>query len=265
MENERRKFVKTAIGSAFAAALGSGELFAQQNPRRPQRPQADKPVRNSREQEEQVNTQTAQPEPLPVKFVKHDLPKLPYEIEALEPHISALTLDLHYNAIHKNLVTTLNVAESQLADARSKNDIPMIDFWTKKQIYFGGEHFLHTLFWRSMAPDGGGDPNGRLAERLIENFGSIDNFRLQFSTAAQTIEGSGWAVLALRPTDRSLMICQLGGTQQQSPLNIFPLMALDVWEHAYYLQYHNNRIQYVNAWWELVNWNYVGKYFGGLR
>lgn len=265
MENSRRDFVKTAFGAAFAGAIAGESLFAQKSPRRPQRPPVEKPKKTHPEKEPVEEVKKEEPPPPPIRFVKHDLPKLPYEIKELEPHIDSETLDIHYNHIHKNLVSTLNVAESQLAEARAKNDVAMIDFWSKRQIYYGGEHFLHTLYWRSMAPKGGGLPTGNLALKLTENFGSVDNFKMQFTTAAQTIEGSGWAVLALRPTDKSLMICQIGGTEQQTPLNIFPLMALDVWEHAYFLKYHNNRMDYINAWWEIVNWAYVGKYFGGLK
>jgi Fe-Mn family superoxide dismutase len=140
-----------------------------------------------------------------------------------------------------------------------KGDYSLIDYWSKKSAFHAGGHTLHSLYWRSMSPDGGGAPDGKLAEIINKSFGNLTKFKEHFAAAAKTVEGSGWAILAKRPGDDTLLIYQVENHQKQIPANIMPLLAIDVWEHAYYLKYQNKRGDYIDAWWNVVNWDQAEK------
>ncbi len=196
------------------------------------------------------------------KLTKHELPTLPYAYNALEPHIDAQTMEIHYSKHHKAYVDGLNKAEAELAKARAVGDFSMIQHWSKQTAFHGGGHFLHSLFWRIMAPagkGGGGEPQGILATKIKEDFGSFEVFKKQFNAAAGAVEGSGWALLHYREADKRLIIGQAENQHKLSSWGAIPIMGIDVWEHAYYLKYQNKRADYVTAWWNVVNWGEVGK------
>lgn len=201
-----------------------------------------------------------QPAKLSGAVTKHVLPKLPYGYDALEPHIDAKTMELHHGKHHQAYVDGLNKAESELAKARAASDFALIEHWSKKSAFHGGGHFLHSLFWRTMAPTGkggGGEPSADLASQIVRDFGSFALFKAHFAAAAKAVEASGWALLAYRGGDQRLLILQVENQHKLSPWEAQPIMGLDVWEHAYYLKYQNRRADYVDAWWNVVNWEQV--------
>ena len=193
---------------------------------------------------------------------EHKLPELPYAYDALEPHIDAKTMELHHDKHHAAYVKGLNEAETALAKARAANDFAAVQALSKKAAFHGGGHALHCLFWKIMAPTGkggGGEPAGELADCIKRDFGSFAAFKAQFSAAAVAVEGSGWALLTYRAEDDRLLVLQVENHQKLSPWDASPVLCLDVWEHAYYLKYQNKRADYVEAWWNVVNWAQVGK------
>lgn len=194
---------------------------------------------------------------------QHVLQDLPYPYDALEPHIDARTLQIHHDKHHAAYVNGLNAAETALARARVAHDFSLIQHWSRQAAFNGGGHFLHTLYWSSMAPatHGGGEPTGALADKISEDFNDFGTFREQFSAAAAAVEGNGWALLGYRPSDERLVILQVENHQKLSPWNVAPILVMDVWEHAYYLKYQNARAEYVKAWWNIANWEQAAEYF----
>ena len=194
-----------------------------------------------------------------IKFFS--LPKLPYDYNALAPYISEQQLKLHHDKHHQAYVNGANAAFEKLDKARSENaDIDMKA--TLKELSFNvGGHLLHSIFWDNMAPagKGGGKPGGAVADMIDMGFGSFERFKKEFTTAATSVEGSGWAALAVHPCIGRPLIMQI----EKHNVNIYPtfkiLMVLDVWEHAYYLDYKNERAKFVEAFWNIVNWDYVNK------
>jgi Fe-Mn family superoxide dismutase len=198
--------------------------------------------------------------PHPTQTTKHMLPALPYATNALEPHIDTQTMELHHGKHHAAYVAGLNKAEEELAKAREANDFTYVQHWSKQAAFHGGGHFLHSMFWKVMAPagqGGGGQAEGALGELIRESFGSDVAFRKQFNAAAIAVEGSGWALLHYRRSDKRLVILQAENQQKLSAWDVVPILGIDVWEHAYYLKYQNKRADYVTAWWNVVNWNQV--------
>ncbi len=199
-----------------------------------------------------------------VPIGEHTLPPLPYKYNALEPAISARIMELHHDIHHKSYVDGLNKAELALQEARKKNDFDLIKHWERELAFNGAGHYLHTLFWRVMSPKGG-KPDSELLSAIEKSFGSFKQFKQQFTNAANKVEGSGWAILVWSPVSRRLEILQAEKHQNLSQWDIVPLLAIDVWEHAYYLQYENKRKQYIDNWWSIVNWNEVNKRFAKAR
>lgn len=237
MENSRRGFLKTASGIAAA-----GAAFAI--------PQAALA---------QAETQSAGASGA---RTEHKLPDLPYAYDALEPYIDAETMTLHHGKHHAAYVKNLNAAEEALAKARAANDFAMIQHWSKSAAFNGGGHFLHSMFWTVMAPSGkggGGEPTGMLADKIKEDFGGFAAFKAQFSAAAKGVEGSGWALLHHRVTDHRLIVLQAENQHKLSTWDCVPILGIDVWEHAYYVKYRNDRAAYVDNWWNVVNWEQVGR------
>lgn len=189
----------------------------------------------------------------------HELPALPYAYDALEPHIDAKTMELHHSKHHAAYVKGLNEAEAELGKARSSGDYSLVQHWSRKVSFNGGGHFLHSMFWDSMAGagKGGGDPKGALLKKIEQDFGTLAAFKGQFSAAAAAVEGGGWALLHLRPADKRLLILQAENQHKLTSWDTKPLLGIDVWEHAYYLKYQNKRADYVTAWWNVVNWDRV--------
>ncbi|WP_420541545.1 superoxide dismutase [Guptibacillus sedimenti] len=199
-----------------------------------------------------------------VPIGEHTLPPLPYKYNALEPAISARIMELHHDIHHKSYVDGLNKAELALQEARKNNDFDLIKHWERELAFNGAGHYLHTLFWSVMSPKGG-EPDSELRSEIQKSFGSFNQFKQQFTNAANKVEGSGWAILVWSPVSRRLEILQAEKHQNLSQWDIVPLLAIDVWEHAYYLQYENKRKQYIENWWSIVNWNEVNKRFAKAR
>lgn len=193
-------------------------------------------------------------DPRVVPIGGHKLPPLPYAYNALEPYIDAETMRIHHDLHHLSYVEGLNTAEKELEKARRSGQFDLVKHWERELAFNGAGHYLHTLFWNVMHPKGGGKPQGELAEQINRSFGSFDQFRKQFSAAANKVEGGGWAILVWSPRSRRLEILQAEKHQNLSQWDVIPLLALDVWEHAYYLKYRNNRAGYIDAWWNIVNW-----------
>jgi Fe-Mn family superoxide dismutase len=164
---------------------------------------------------------------------------------------------LHHDAHHKAYVDGLNNAEAKLAEAREKGDFSLVKHWERELAFHGSGHILHTLFWDSMKPSGGGPATGKIAELIDRDFGGYENFKKQFSAAAVAVEGSGWALLCCNPAFGKLEILTAEKHQNLTQWGVIPILALDVWEHAYYLKYQNKRAAFVEAWWNLVDWDGV--------
>lgn len=195
-------------------------------------------------------------------LTEHKLPELPYAYNALEPFIDAQTMELHHGKHHAAYVKGLNDAEAALALARAAKDFGAVQLWAKRAAFNGGGHFLHSLFWKVMAPagkGGGGEPSGALLERINRDFGSFDAFKAHFTAASVGVEGSGWGLLHYRREDDRLIVLQAENQHKLTDWGSTPVLGIDVWEHAYYLKYQNKRADYVDAWWNVVNWAQVQK------
>lgn len=188
-----------------------------------------------------------------VAIGKHTLPPLPYAYNALEPYIDARIMKLHHDKHHQSYVDGLNKAEKELESSRRKGEYELVKHWERELAFNGAGHYLHTIFWKIMTPHGG-KPSEELMEEINKSFGSFKQFKEQFSNAANKVEGSGWAILVWSPVSRRLEILQAEKHQNLSQWDVVPLLVLDVWEHAYYLQYENNRKDYIENWWNVVNW-----------
>ncbi len=199
------------------------------------------------------------------EITTHTLPALPYSYNALEPYIDEETMKIHHSKHHQGYVTGLNAAEKALAEARASADYSLIEYWSKKLSFNGGGHALHSIFWTIMAPSkngplkgiGGGEPAGKLAKKISRDFGSLEVFKKQFASAAAKVEGSGWAILSYRKSDDRLIVHQIENQHKLGTWDETPLLVLDVWEHAYYLKHKNMRADYIDAWWNVVNWKAV--------
>lgn len=188
---------------------------------------------------------------------KYQLPKLPYAYDALEPYYDEQTVRLHHDVHHQGYVDGLNNAVAKLAAAREEGDFSLVKHWERELAFHGSGHILHALFWESMNPNGGGPATGKIAQMIERDFGSFENFKKQFSAAAIAVEGSGWALLCCNPTSGKLDILTAEKHQDLAIWGWQPILALDVWEHAYYLKYQNKRAAWVEAWWNLVDWDGV--------
>ncbi|WP_214404402.1 superoxide dismutase [Pseudonocardia lacus] len=184
----------------------------------------------------------------------YTLPDLPYDYGALAPHIAPEIMELHHSKHHNTYVTALNQTLDKLAAARDTGDYGAIVGLEKTLAFNLGGHVNHSLFWNNLSPDGGDKPTGDLAAAIDEDFGSFDAFRAHFTAAATTIQGSGWAILARDELGGRLLVHQLYDQQAQLPAGQTPIVLLDMWEHAFYLQYRNVKPDYVGAWWNVVNW-----------
>jgi superoxide dismutase, Fe-Mn family len=191
----------------------------------------------------------------------HTLPPLPYEYHALEPYISREIMRLHHTKHHQSYVDGLNKAEKMMQKARESNDYDLIKHWEREAAFYGSGHYLHSIFWNNMTPRGVGKPKGKLLQQIIRDFGSFDAFKRHFTEAANKAEGVGWAILVWAPRAHRLEILQTEKHQWMTQWDTIPILVLDVWEHAYYLQYKNEREKYVENWWNIANWKDVEKRF----
>ena len=194
-----------------------------------------------------------------VTLTQYTLPDLDYDYGALEPHISGKIMELHHSKHHATYVKGANTALEQLAEARDKGDLSNVNKLTKDLAFNLGGHTNHSIFWKNLSPEGGGEPTGELAEAINQNFGSFENFKKHFNAAALGIQGSGWALLTYEGIGGKLLIEQLHDQQGDVPVATQPLLMLDMWEHAFYLDYLNVKADYVDAFWNIVNWDNVSE------
>jgi superoxide dismutase, Fe-Mn family len=201
----------------------------------------------------------------------HTLPKLPYEYNALEPYIDAQTMEIHHTKHHQAYIDKLNAALEKYPELSEKTveellkDLNAVPEDIRMAVRnHGGGHYNHSLFWNMMAPSAGGQPSGEIASALNEIFQSFDDFKKAFTEAATTRFGSGWAWLVQTTEDKLEIVST---ANQDSPISESktPLLGLDVWEHAYYLKYQNKRPDYIEAFWNVVNWSEVESRFTGSK
>jgi len=195
----------------------------------------------------------------------YTLPKLPYAYDALAPHISEKQLKVHHTKHHRGYVDKTNKALEELNKARKQNkNIDMKSALKNLSFNLGG-HVLHSLFWPNLAPPGkGGKPEGEFKKTLAQNFGSVERFKKEFADAA-AVEGSGWVALAVEKKTKRMLICQI----EKHNLVLYPnfeiIMVMDVWEHAFYLDYENNKNKYIENFWHIVNWNEINQRFKKIK
>lgn len=187
-------------------------------------------------------------------MTNYQLPDLDYDYGALDPHISGQIMELHHSKHHGAYVAGLNTALEKLEAARDADDFAAINLLEKNLAFNLGGHINHSIFWKNLSPHGGDKPTGELAAAIDEHFGSFDKFRAHFEATALQIQGSGWAILAWDTLGKKLLIVQLYDQQNNVPVSLIPIAQLDMWEHAFYLDYKNVKADYVKAWWNIVNW-----------
>lgn len=182
------------------------------------------------------------------------LPDLAYDPAALEPHISGRIMELHHGKHHAAYVKGANTALAKLHDFREKGDFSTISMLEKNLAFNVSGHVLHSVYWTNLSPDGGGEPTGELADLIDDTFGGFAGFRQQLTEAAGTVQGSGWALASWEPVAGRLVVQQVHDHQGNHGQGTTPLLAIDVWEHAFYLQYENRKADYLEALWSVVNW-----------
>ncbi|MDE3719985.1 superoxide dismutase [Nocardiopsis sp. N85] len=195
----------------------------------------------------------------------YTLPELPYDYAALEPWISGQIMELHHDKHHAAYVAGANSALEQLAEARDKGEFGTVTMLEKNLAFHLGGHVNHSVFWKNLSADGGDKPEGELGAAIDDQFGSFDAFRGQFNAVAASLQGSGWAFLAWDALGQRLIIEQLYDQQGNAALSSVPLLMLDMWEHAFYLQYKNVKADYIKAFWNVVNWADVQERFEAAR
>jgi len=196
---------------------------------------------------------------------KYTLPDLSYDYGALEPNISGRIMELHHDKHHLAYVNGANSALDLLAEAREKNDLSWVNKLQKDLAFNLAGHVNHTVFWRNLSPEGGDKPIGELAAAIDEFFGSYDGFRAHFTASALGIQGSGWSILGWDVLGQKLIIEQLYDHQGNLAPATIPVLMLDMWEHAFYLDYQNVKAEYVKAFWNIVSWPDVMARFEAAR
>jgi Fe-Mn family superoxide dismutase len=195
----------------------------------------------------------------------YSLPELAYDYAALEPHISARIMELHHSKHHAAYVAGANAALEQMEEARANNSFGAINKLEKDLAFHLGGHINHSIFWTNLAPNAADRPSGELAAAIDEFFGSFDAFKAHFSAASLGIQGSGWGILSWDPVGARLIIQQLFDQQANTAQGTVPILQLDMWEHAFYLDYQNVKADYVTAFWNIVNWDNVAQRFAAAR
>ncbi|MBK5289526.1 MAG: superoxide dismutase [Acidimicrobiia bacterium] len=195
----------------------------------------------------------------------YTLPDLPYDPAALEPHLSARIMELHHDKHHAAYVKGANTTLEKLHDMRGKNDFAELSMLERNLAFHVSGHVLHSLFWTNLSPDGGGEPDGPLGDLIDETFGGYRGFRQQMTEAASGIQGSGWALASWEPLAGRLVVQQVHDHQGQHGQGTVPILAIDAWEHAYYLQYENRKAEYFESIWEIVNWDDVAQRLATAR
>lgn len=197
-------------------------------------------------------------------MTKYALPDLPYDYAALEPHISGRIMELHHDKHHKGYVDGANKTLEMLEEARSKGDFSRIAALEKALAFNYSGHVLHSLFWNNLSPNGGDKPTGELADAIQRDFGSFDAFRKQMTQAAATSMGSGWAALVWDPLASRLLTVQIHDHQSEMLVGSLPIMVIDAWEHAWYLQYQNEKAKFFEAIWNVWNWNDIANRYAAV-
>jgi Fe-Mn family superoxide dismutase len=195
----------------------------------------------------------------------YTLPDLPYDFGALEPHYSAEVLELHHDKHHAAYVKGANAALEKLDAARSSDDYDAIVGLQKSLAFNVSGHVMHSLFWKNLSPDGGGKPEGELQAAIEEFFGDFEAFKAQLTAVTTTVQGSGWGALAWEPIGQRLIVEQVYDHQGNVGNGSGPILVIDAWEHAFYLQYKNVKADYVEALWNIVNWTDVAERFDKVR
>ncbi|MFO7889940.1 MAG: superoxide dismutase [bacterium] len=235
MDKERRSFIKK-VGLGSGALLFSGQVF------------------NAIGKEEGSPLQENNP-------ASHILPPLPYAYNSLEPVIDEQTMHLHHDKHHAGYVKGLNAAEEKLAKARKAQDFSAIKSLERALAFHGSGHILHSIFWNNLSPESKGKLGGTLMQAVTAEFGSFDNFKSQMIAATTSVEGSGWGIFAYHPFLQKLIILQAEKHQNLTQWGAIPLLVIDVWEHAYYLQYQNRRADFVKNVFDIINWDDVSVRF----
>jgi Fe-Mn family superoxide dismutase len=196
---------------------------------------------------------------------KYTLPPLPYAYDALAEVIDEQTMKLHHDKHHDAYIKGLTKAEEELEKARKANDFGTVSYWSRQAAFHGGGHFLHSMFWASMAPPGqGGEPGESLKKAIERDFGGMDPMIAHLKAASKAVEGSGWGLLTYSIAAGKLVILQAQNQQLLTQWASIPLLGIDVWEHAYYLKYQNNRAAYVDAFPKIINWKGLSERFAML-
>ncbi|MGO4782354.1 superoxide dismutase [Cryobacterium sp. W22_MBD10_FK3] len=198
-------------------------------------------------------------------MAEYTLPELAYDYSALAPSISGTIMELHHSKHHQAYVTGANTALAQLAEARDSGSLVYVNKLEKDLAFNLGGHVNHSIFWTNMSPNGGDKPVGELASAIDDFFGSFDKFQAHFAATAMGVQGSGWSVLAWDSIGQRLIIQQFFDQQANFAAGTVPILMLDVWEHAYYLDYQNVRADYVKAFWNIVDWANVQARFVAAR
>jgi Fe-Mn family superoxide dismutase len=198
-------------------------------------------------------------------MTKYALPDLPYDYGALEPHISAKIMQLHHDKHHKTYVDGANQTLDALTDAREKNDFARIAALEHQLAFHVSGHVLHSIFWKNMSPNGGGEPTGPLASAIDRDFGGFAKFKQQLTKAAATCMGSGWGALMFDTLSGRLITTQIHDHESQTVQGGLPLLVLDAWEHAWYLQYLNEKTKFFDAIWNVLNWKDVAERYERVR
>ena len=195
----------------------------------------------------------------------YTLPDLPYSPGALEPHYSAEIVELHHDKHHAAYVKGANETLEKLEAARASGDFSTINLLSRMFAFHVSGHVLHSIFWTNMSPDGGGRPEGELAAAIEEDFGSFDALQAQLTAATVNVLGIGWGALAWEPVSGKLVVEQIHDHQGNIGAGSVPLLVIDSWEHAYYLQYKNVKADFVKAFWNIANWENVAERFAAAR
>lgn len=186
---------------------------------------------------------------------RFQLPDLPYDYASLEPHIDARIMELHHDKHHAGYVKKANAVLDELEAARERSSFDNLADLERRLAFHSSGHILHSIFWQNLSPDGGGAPEGELGDAIVESFGSFEQFREQMIGAAATVMGSGWAALVWEPVGERLVTTQVYDHQSNLVQGSVPIMVLDAWEHAYYLQYENRKKEFFEAVWNVWNWD----------
>ncbi|MDA8361042.1 MAG: superoxide dismutase [Gammaproteobacteria bacterium] len=192
---------------------------------------------------------------------KYVLPDLDYDYGALEPHVSAKIMELHHDKHHLAYVNGANQALEGLKEAQETKNFARVAALEHALAFNLSGHILHSLFWKNLSPQGGGRPDGALAKAIDRDFGSFEALKGQFTNAAMTTMGSGWAALVWDPAGKRLMTTEIHDHQSETTTGGIPIMVLDAWEHAYYLQYHNDKARFFEAVWNIWNWKDIAARF----